>query len=103
MRPRMPMSHLFGAEDPVGVLKLMYDIFGSFNDNVLPGYKDFPNANLVVNLPEKEGIGLVEYIKQNQKFKFENDNFYDLITKMLCIDPSKRITAKECLKHPFFQ
>ena len=96
------MSHLFGAEDPVGVIKLMYDIFGSFNDNVLPGYKDFPNANLVVNLPEKEGIGLVEYIKQNQKFKFENDNFYDLITKMLCIDPSKRITAKKCLKHPFF-
>ena len=96
------MSHLFGAGDPVGVLKLMYEIFGSFNDNVLPGYKDFPNANLVVNLPEKEGIGLVEYIKQNQKFKFENDNFYDLITKMLCIDPSKRITAKKCLKHPFF-
>ena len=97
------MSLLFGANDPLGVLKLMYDIFGSFNDNVLPGYKNFPNANLVSNLPEKNGIGLVEYIKQKEKFKFENNNFYDLISKMLCIDPTKRISAKECLAHPWFR
>ena len=97
------MSLLFGANEPVGVLKLMYEIFGSFNDNVLPGYKKFPNANLIVNLPEKEGIGLIEYIKQNEKFKFENNDFYELISKMLCIDPTKRITAKECLNHPWFK
>ena len=97
------MSLLFGANDPVGVLRLMYDIFGSFNENVLPGYKDMPNANLVVNLPQKEGIGLVQYIKQKQKFKFQNELFYDLITKMLCIDPAKRITAKKCLSHDFFK
>ena len=97
------MSILFGANDPIGVIKLMYDIFGSFNDNVLPGYKKFPNSNLISNLPEKGGIGLVEYIKQKQKFKFENNDFYDLITKMLCIDPTKRITAKECLSHLWFR
>ena len=97
------MSLLFGANDSLGVIKLMYDIFGSFNDNVLPGYKKFPNANLIENLPEKEGIGLVEYVKQKQKFNFENNDFYDLITKMLCIDPTKRITAKECLTHPWFR
>ena len=61
-----------------------------------------PNANLIVILPQKEGIGLVQYIKQKQKFKFENEFFYDLINKMLCIDPAKRITAKECLSHPYF-
>ena len=97
------LSLLFGANDPVGVLKLMYDIFGSFNDSVLPGYKDFPNSNLIINLPENKGFGLIEYIKQNKKFDFENDNFYDLITKMLCIDPTKRISAKECLEHPWFK
>ena len=97
------MSLLFGANDPVGVLKLMYDIFGNFNDNVLPGFKKFPNANLVSNLPEKEGSGLIEYIKAKKVFEFENDDFYDLIKKMLCINPTKRITAKECLEHPWFR
>ena len=71
------MSLLFGANDPVGVLRFMYDIFGSFNDNVFPG-------------------------KQKQKFKFENEHFYDLITKMLCINYSNRFTAKQCLSHAFF-
>ena len=97
------MSLLFGANDPLGVLKLMYDIFGSFNDDVLPGYKKFPNSNLISNLPEKKGFGLIEYIKQNKRFDFEDENFYDLISKMLCIDPTKRISAKKCLEHPWFK
>ena len=96
------MKYLFGAHDPVGVLKYMYEIFGSFNDDLLPGYRDFPNGNLVANLPEKEGIGLVEFINQKKKFEFENDNFYDLIKKMLFINPNKRITAEGCLSHPWF-
>ena len=66
-------------------------------------FGDFPNSNLIINLPENKGFGLIEYIKQNKKFDFENDNFYDLITKMLCIDPTKRISAKECLEHPWFK
>ena len=97
------MNLLFCANDPVGVLKLMYDIFGSFNDNVLPGYKNFPNSNLIMNLPEKKGFGLVEYIKKNKKFEFEKDDFYELIKRMLCIDPTKRISAKECLEHSWFK
>ena len=96
------MRPLFAAENDLGVLKLMYDIFGSFNDNVLPGYRTFPNANLISNLPEKEGSGLVEYIKKFKKFEFKDDKFFDLIKKMLCIDPTRRISAKDCLKHEWF-
>ena len=96
------MRLLFATNDPVGVLKLMYDIFGSFNDNVLPGCKGFPNANLIVNLPEKEGSGLVEYIKMYKKFEFKDDKFFDLIKKMLCIDPTRRISAKDCMNHEWF-
>ena len=97
------MNLLFCANDPLGVLKLMYDIFGSFNNNVLPGYKNFPNSNLIMNLPEKKGFGLVEYIKKNKKFEFEKDDFYELIKRMLCIDPTNRISAKECLEHSWFK
>ena len=97
------MSHLFGENSPLGVLKLMYNIFGSFNDNVLPGYKNFPNSSLISKLPENQGIGLINYIEQHKQFGFENNNFYDLISKMLCIDPTKRINASECLMHPWFR
>ena len=97
------MSHLFGENNSLGVIKLMFKIFGSFNDNVLPGYKKFPCSYLLDKLPENKGIGLINYIKRYQQFDFEDDNFYDLILKMLCIDPTKRISAKECLSHSWFK
>ena len=93
--------HLFGEDNSLGVLKLMYKIFGSFNETILPGFKNFPSSKLLDNLPQTKGIGLINYIKSNQKFELSND-FYDIIEKMLCINPMKRINAKECLTHPWF-
>ena len=94
--------HLFGEDNDVGVIKLLYKIFGSLNETTLPGFKNFPSSHILDNLSENKGIGLINYIKSHQKFDFENYNFYDLIEKMLCIDPTKRISAKDCLNHPWF-
>lgn len=96
-------ENLFGKSTEIGVLKLIYEIFGSFNQNILPGYDKFPNSNLIEGLPEKKGIGLINYIKAHEKFKFENEYFYDFIQKAICIDPAKRISAKDCLNHPWFK
>ena len=95
-------THLFGKDNSLGVISLMYKIFGSFNDDILPGFKNFPNSKILEALPQAQGIGLVKYIKENQKFDFVNDDFYNLIEKMLCIDPTKRINAKDCLTHKWF-
>jgi len=95
-------THLFGKDNSLGVISLMYKIFGSFNDDNLPGFKNFPNSKILEALPQAQGIGLVKYIKENQKFDFVNDDFYNLIEKMLCIDPTKRINAKDCLTHKWF-
>ena len=95
--------HLFGEDNVLGVIKLMMKIFGSFDEKILPGYKTFPNSYLLENIQKIEGIGLINYIKEKKKFDFENDNFYDLIEKMLCVDPTKRISAKDCLDHAWFQ
>jgi len=92
-------AHLFGQDNALGVMSLIYKIFGSFNDDILPGFKKFPSYRIFESLPKTQGIGLVNYVKKNQKFKFVNEDFYNLIEKMLCIDPTKRINAKECLAH----
>lgn len=46
------------------------------------------------------------YARQNldEMFHMVSDkkNFIDLLLKMLCLSPSKRIKADEALKHPFF-
>ena len=94
--------YLFGQDNSLGVISLMYKIFGSFNDHILPGFKKFPSSKMLESLPKTQGIGLVNYIKQNQKFNFVNEDFYNLIEKMLCIDPTKRISAKDCLAHNWF-
>jgi serine/threonine protein kinase len=94
-------THLFGQDNALGVMSLIYKIFGSFKDDILSEFKNFPSYRIFKSLPETQGIGLVNYIKENQKF-FVKDDFYNLIEKMLCIDPKKRISAKECLAHKWF-
>ena len=95
-------THLFGQDNALGVMSLIYKIFGSLNDDILPGFKNYPSYRIFESLPETQGIGLVNYIKENQKFNFVNEDFYNLIEKMLCIDPLKRISAKECLAQKWF-
>jgi serine/threonine protein kinase len=94
-------THLFGKNNALEVIKLMYEIFGSFNEDTLPGFKNFPNSKILETLPQTQGIGLVKYIQEKKKFDV-NDDFYNLIEKMLCIDPTKRINAKDCLAHRWF-
>ena len=45
---------------------------------------------------------IIIFIKNNQKIRFVNDDFFDLVSNMLCIYPSDRINAEEALKHPWF-
>ena len=92
--------YLFAAKDSLSVLKKINQIFGSFNS--IPEFKDLPKYLKYKNVFQEFGFGLINYIKKNQKFVFENNNFYDLIERILCIDPSKRINAKDALNHPWF-
>lgn len=94
---------IFKGNNYLDILEKIEDIFGSLKE-LLPGYNILA-LKKKVNLPEKEGEGkgLINYIKENQKIKFANDDFYDLILKMLCIDPVKRITAEDAMKHRWFR
>ena len=80
------------------LFKLM-QIYGSFNDMVLPGYKYYPYYN--EDFPFWKPKGLRNYLKEKAIVKMD-EKALDLAEKMLVIDPCKRISCKEALKHPYF-
>ena len=55
--------HLFGDDNALGVIQSIIKIFGSFDEKILTGYKNFPNSKILEKIQKCEGIGLVNYIK----------------------------------------
>ena len=72
----------------------------TFNELTLPGYKNFPYFDQ--DFPFWKGIGLKNYLKQRSHIIPIDDTAFNLMEKMLAIDPCKRITCKEALNHPYF-
>ena len=75
----------------------MFRILGTPTEEIWPGVESFRNfESLLVPIHERRSL------------KEQFDNFYideiglDLIERMLVYDPSKRITAKAALDHPWF-
>lgn len=94
---------IFGDNSDIGVLKLIISIFGPFDDEKLPGYKNFPLSKRLENLKDQKEIGLVQFIKKRKKFEFKNDDFFDLLKHMLCINPIQRFSAQKCLSHRWLE
>ena len=91
---------VFMGDSEVDQLFKIMQVFGTFNDMVLPGYKAFPYYNK--DYPFWTGKGLEKYIREKTKVDID-DNAIDLLKKMLDIDPVKRISCKEALRHKFFE
>jgi serine/threonine protein kinase len=87
---------LFAGDSEIDQLYKIFRVFGTPNDNTLPGYKYFPDYN--PNFPLWEEVGLSKIIMERMDVKIDAIAF-DLMEKMLVIDPCKRITAKEALTH----
>ena len=97
---------LFPEDNNLEALKLMLKIFGNFLVNDLPFAKIFveKNKNIFCNTNlEQKFVGLVNHVKNFTLVNFENDDFYDLIEKMLNVNPVERIDLQDCLRHPWFR
>ena len=81
-------------------LSAIFRVCGLPTEENWPGWTNLPNANLVqsikTNFPRST---LSEHLSVRIPPEFAEAN--DLIQKMVQFDPSKRITAKEALLHPF--
>mmetsp|Transcript_70294 Transcript_70294/g.161267 ORF Transcript_70294/g.161267 Transcript_70294/m.161267 type:complete len:490 (-) Transcript_70294:141-1610(-) len=86
---------LFPGNDYIHQLKLITKVVGTPTEDEL-GYVENPRAKrFMLGLPPTPRVDL------STKFPDANADALDLLSKMLILDPSKRINVNECLEHPY--
>lgn len=87
---------LFEGNSEIEELKMMFNVFGTFNDRLFPGFEKVLNTNKF--LVRKKGEGIVNHIKKRSKIDV-GEECYDLLSKLLVVNQLKRISLNEALKH----
>lgn len=90
---------IFAGDSEIDQLYKIFRIFGTPNDSTLPGFRHFPDFN--PDFPLWQGEGLSKYLSDKLLVKMDSESF-DLLERMLVVDPCRRITAKEALYHVRF-
>jgi serine/threonine protein kinase len=91
---------LFKGSTEIEVLNNMFKIYGTFDENQLPGMIFFKNFK--PTFIKHKGIGLINFVKNNLLFDV-NESCFQLISKLLELNPTKRILSKDILECKWFQ
>ncbi|RZC71693.1 hypothetical protein C5167_050824 [Papaver somniferum] len=86
---------LFPGDSEIDELFKIFRIMGTPNEEIWPGVTSLPDfKSAFPKWPAKDLAGVVT--------KLDSCGI-DLLNKMLCLDPSKRITARTALEHEYFK
>merc|ERR1712232_1418199 len=91
---RHPIFECEGGE--IAQLNKVFGILGTPEEHSWPGCSNLPLMQKFSFTP-KRPYRLHDVIPASV-----TGNTYDLLSKMLTLDPKQRITAEEALKHPYF-
>ncbi|KTW28302.1 uncharacterized protein T551_02721 [Pneumocystis jirovecii RU7] len=79
-------------------LMKIFELIGMPTEETWPGFTNLPNSKNI-NFPKKK---FNEGSRLRTKFPFLTNAGIDLLTKLLTLDPKKRISAQEALNHSYF-
>lgn len=90
---------IFPGENDIDQIQLVFSLLGSPNTHPKNGWPDYTST------PD---YGKILFDDRERKpfesiFPEASDDQRDLLEKMLLMDPKKRFSADEALKHPYFQ
>jgi cyclin-dependent kinase 2 len=86
---------LFRGDSEIGQLMSIFHVLGTPNERNWAGVSNLPDYKGKI-FPQWEGEGL------EKKCPTMCPMGIDLIKRMLAYEPAKRISAREALKHPYF-
>ncbi|KAF3288302.1 Serine/threonine-protein kinase ppk23 [Orbilia oligospora] len=90
---------LFQGKSEIDQLSKIFELMGVPTDEEWPGWRRLPNSKSLRFPRTKQTTGHL----LRSKFPLLTTNGVSLLSSLLSLDPSKRITAEEALKHPYFR
>jgi renal tumor antigen len=87
---------LFPGKNELAQIQKIHTVLGTPDAQLLERFKKLA-THMEFNFPQHEGTGIAKLLKN------VSPECLDLIEKMLIYNPDERLTAKQCLKHPFFK
>lgn len=95
---------LFAGKDEAEQLELIFHVVGTPTERTWPGWRNLAQAHMVsesrVYSPQLE-----RYLRKVMRHHGVqgSDTLIDILTKLLTLDPERRMTATEALAHRWFQ
>jgi cell division cycle 2-like protein len=98
----MTTEPLFPGKNETDQIYKIFRLLGQPSSESWTDFHLLPGSKNIIS-PSSTSIPIPPFSSLRQKFKYSTQNCLDLLSELLSCDPSKRISADEALKHPYFE